>query len=238
MCFLLPQLERGGHPGGPAQHFRGAHLLLQHHPGQPVPRGPPLQGHVPADLQHRGPATALHPQQAPAQRQVPSCPSVRPSVTSYLCALSSQGRSYTLNAPPGASTWLPGSSKALERGTRPCLSLLAWAPGPFKAVLLQDKCLSSVVLQKLQKPDTSVLSHIPCIHSCPRGKDLGILPRPARLGVGSYPPSLRCYPSRCWYLSASVTRGAAALTTCLSSLVPLLPFTPLFLVSFLFLIFP
>lgn len=82
VCSLCLQVERGGRAGVPAQHLRGADLLLQHHPGQPLPWRPPLQGHVPADLQHRRPAPAVHAQQAPAQRQVPL--SVAVSVSRHL----------------------------------------------------------------------------------------------------------------------------------------------------------
>jgi len=45
-----------------------AHLLLQHHSGQPVPCRPPLQSHVPEGHWDRAPATVLQPEQATAQR--------------------------------------------------------------------------------------------------------------------------------------------------------------------------
>lgn len=70
MCVFV-QVERGGHPGLPYELLHRAHLLLQHHPGQPVPCRPPLQGHVPAHRRHWGPAAAVRPQQATAQWSVP-----------------------------------------------------------------------------------------------------------------------------------------------------------------------
>lgn len=70
MCVFV-QVERGGNPGLPHELLHRAHLLLQHHPRQPVPRRPPLQGHVPAHRRHRGPAAAVRPQQAAAQWSVP-----------------------------------------------------------------------------------------------------------------------------------------------------------------------
>lgn len=70
---LFPlQVECGGHSGLFDELLHRANLLLQHHPRQPLPRRPPLQGHVPAHRRYRGPAPAVHPQQAPAQRSVPA----------------------------------------------------------------------------------------------------------------------------------------------------------------------
>lgn len=43
------QVERGRVPGLADELFHRAHLLFQHHPGQPVSRRSPLPGHVPKD---------------------------------------------------------------------------------------------------------------------------------------------------------------------------------------------
>lgn len=123
VCSLCLQVERGGRAGVPAQHLRGADLLLQHHPGQPLPRRPPLQGHVPADLQHRRPAPAVHTQQAPPQRQVPLSVAVSVSVTlrgrvgashgevpSGSCSLSGQRAGGRGPGPPGRASGSSHSS--------------------------------------------------------------------------------------------------------------------------------
>lgn len=44
------QVERGWFPGLSDELLHQAHLLLQHHSGQPVPRRSPLQSHVPEDF--------------------------------------------------------------------------------------------------------------------------------------------------------------------------------------------
>lgn len=56
---LVPQVECGWISRLPDELFHRAYLLLQHHPGQPVPRRPPLQSHVPENRWHRRPATVL-----------------------------------------------------------------------------------------------------------------------------------------------------------------------------------
>lgn len=67
MNVYFLQVECGGHPGLFDELLHRADLLLQHHPWQPLPRRPPLQGHVPTDRRYRGPAPAVHPQQASTQ---------------------------------------------------------------------------------------------------------------------------------------------------------------------------
>lgn len=68
--YVCSQVERGGYPGLLDELLHRANLLLQHHPRQPLPRRPPLQGHVPAYSRYRRPAPAVHPQQASPQRSV------------------------------------------------------------------------------------------------------------------------------------------------------------------------
>lgn len=67
------KVERGRFPGLSDELLHQAHLLLQHHSGQPVPRRPPLQSHVPEDYGDWGPATVLQLEQTTAQRWETDC---------------------------------------------------------------------------------------------------------------------------------------------------------------------
>lgn len=72
MCVFPLQVECSGHSGLSDELLLRANLLLQHHPWQPLPCGSPLKGHVPAHRRDRGPAPAVHPQQASTQWSVPA----------------------------------------------------------------------------------------------------------------------------------------------------------------------
>lgn len=68
IIWTVLQVERCRGAGFPDELFLQAHLLLQYHPWQSLPRRSLVPGHVPARRRHPGAPVNVHAQQTPAER--------------------------------------------------------------------------------------------------------------------------------------------------------------------------